>query len=69
MNIEIARQFLETLFSEHLKKYNGFIEILHGDKFNLEEYYTNIDDIITGLNSFGNNICFGICPRAKQEML
>ena len=71
MNKDIARGFLEALFSDHLVKYGGYIEILHkriNQNFpDSPLYFNSISGLLDKFDSFTGNTWFGVAPRETER--
>jgi len=65
MNLEEARKFLEILFDKHLKKYNGFIQILK--KGELPIYFTSVSELLDKVCLLTGDIWFGVVPREFER--
>lgn len=68
MNKDITKKFLETLFSDHLAKYKGYIEIrrisARGAKCS---FYTRVQDIVDDPDNYEGNVFYGIAPRIERR--
>lgn len=68
MDKETTRKFLETLFSDHLAKHKGYIEIRQiigrGVK---QSFYESVQAVIDDLDTYAGNVFYGIAPRIKWE--
>ena len=68
MNKDIAGEFLETLFSDHLVKYQGYIEIKEINEGKVRQgFYPSIKELLKEIGEYSGNIYFGVAPRYQKK--